>query len=136
MKQTRLFGLAALALGALTFFAAPSHAQKPGKAAKHAAKAGHGKFEKLAKELNLTDDQKAKIKPIIENQAKQVKAIREDKSLNPAQQKDKLRSLAKETRPQIEAILTPDQLAKLKALHHHKKDGAKGAAPSTAPAKP
>jgi len=39
----------------------------------------------LSENLNLTDDQKAKLKPILEEQAQQMKAVRDDTSLSEAE---------------------------------------------------
>ena len=42
------------------------------------------RLKMLTEKLNLTEDQQAKLKPIIEDQSKQMKAIHDDTSLAPA----------------------------------------------------
>src|SRR5215467_6645923 len=45
------------------------------------------KLEKLSNELNLTDDQKAQLKPVLQGEAKQLKSVHDDASLS-ADQKE------------------------------------------------
>lgn len=78
----------------------------------------------LAKQLNLTDDQKTKLQPIFENEASQMRAVRDDTSLNPDQRRAKMKQIRESTRPQIDAVLTPEQQQKFQQLqeqrrHHH-----------------
>ncbi len=73
------------------------------------------RLQHMAQYLNLTDDQKAKIQPILQNEAEQLKAIRSDTSLTADQRHAKVQEIRKASRAQIEPILTPDQVAKLKA---------------------
>ena len=73
-------------------------------------------LQMLSEKLNLTDDQKAKIKPILEGQAQQMKAIHEDTSLSEDQKKAKKKALHDSLREQINAVLTPEQQAKFKQM--------------------
>jgi periplasmic protein CpxP/Spy len=78
------------------------------------------RLEWLSKELNLTEEQKAKVKPILEDQEKQMHAIHEDNSLSQEQRHEKMMQLHETTHSQINAILTPDQqkkFAELKEQH-------------------
>lgn len=63
-------------------------------------------------EIGLTADQKAKLKPVVLEQRKQVKAVREDATLNDAARQEKLRPINQEANRQFKAILTPEQWAK------------------------
>ena len=95
----------------------PQTAAKTGKG-KRGDKAGRGM--KLMQELNLTDAQKAQLKPIMQDQKAQMKALKEDTTLTPEAKKAKFKALRAESEAKIDAILTPDQqkkLADLKAQH-------------------
>jgi protein CpxP len=66
--------------------------------------------------LNLTDDQKAKLRPIIADENQQMEALRNDNSINQAQKIDKANQIRAQASPKIKAILTPEQLQKLAQL--------------------
>lgn len=70
-------------------------------------------MKKLAAALNLTADQKAKVKAIREDAKTQIKAVRDDKTLSQDQAKAKVMDIHKASMAQIKQILTPDQLQKL-----------------------
>jgi Spy/CpxP family protein refolding chaperone len=70
----------------------------------------------LSEKLNLTDDQKAKLKPILEDQAQQMKAVRDDTSLSQEQRKAKKKALHESFHDQINGVLTPEQQAKWKQM--------------------
>ena len=59
--------------------------------------------------LNLTPDQKDKIKSIREDAKKQKQDIEKDKNLPPDQQTRQIKDITKQTRAQVFAILTPEQ---------------------------
>ena len=75
-------------------------------------------LQMLSEKLNLTEDQKAKLKPILEDQAEQLKSIRNDTSLTPEQKIAKKKAIHETTHDQINAVLTPDQQAKFKEMKH------------------
>ena len=63
--------------------------------------------------LNLTDDQKAKLRPIIADETQQMDAVRNDPSLTPDQKVEKINQIRQTASPKIKAILKPEQLQKL-----------------------
>lgn len=69
-------------------------------------------LDRLTKQLNLTGDQQTKLKPIIEEEEKQMDAVRKDNTLSAQARRDKITQIRLMTKPQIEAILTPDQQKK------------------------
>ena len=75
-----------------------------------------GRLKMLTEKLNLTEDQQTKLKPIIEDQAKQMKALHDDTSLAPADKQTKMKELHESSVEKINAILTPDQQAKWKQM--------------------
>ena len=97
-----------------------------------------GQLERLSKELNLTDDQKAKVKPILEEQTKQMHATQEDSSLTQEQKHDKMKQIHETTNLQISDILTPEQQKKFAALKDQQKEHREGSkeSPSEQPKQP
>lgn len=63
----------------------------------------------LADRLNLTADQQAKIKPILEDSRSQMMKIRQDDSLSPEDKRAKGRELREATNRKIREVLTDDQ---------------------------
>lgn len=63
-------------------------------------------------EIGLTADQKAKLKPVVLEQRKQARAVRQDATLNDAAKQEKLRPINREANRQFKAILTPEQWSK------------------------
>ena len=86
----------------------------------------HDRLEWLSKELNLSDEQKEKLKPILQDEAKQMRTVHEDSSLTPDQKRDKIRQIRKTFRPQIQAVLTPEQQEKFKNLREEAREKRQG----------
>ena len=76
-------------------------------------------LDHLAKMLNLTDDQKAKVKPILEDVGTQAQSIRQDTSLSPPDRMAKMRDLHEKAMTQVRGILTPEQQTKLDQMQNH-----------------
>jgi Spy/CpxP family protein refolding chaperone len=104
--------------------------------AKH-AKAGGGKksssradaeLADLSTNLNLTDEQKAKIKPLLEDEHTKIHAAREAKTGSADDQKAKTKVIRDDANTQIRAVLTPEQQTKFDGISKkgHKKAGSQG----------
>ncbi len=63
----------------------------------------------LTKKLKLSDDQQTKLKPILEDQRKQMDQIREDSSLSRQDRFSKMRDLRQSSDAQIKTVLDEDQ---------------------------
>ena len=74
------------------------------------------KLEAISQQLNLTPEQKAKVLPILREEAPKVQAIKNDNSLSKIQKVQKLRAIHQQTDPQMKAILSPEQYQKLQAI--------------------
>ncbi len=74
------------------------------------------RLKMLTEKLNLTEDQQAKLKPIIEDQSKQMKTLHDDTSLAPADKQAKMKELHESSIEKMNAILTPDQQTKWKQM--------------------
>ena len=83
-------------------------------------------LQMLSEKLNLTDDQKAKLKPILQDQMQQMKAVHEDSSLSREQKRDKLKSIHQSLSDQINAVLTPEQQTKFKQMRQEQMEKHKG----------
>ena len=70
----------------------------------------------LAKWLQLTDEQKAKIKSIVSNAREQARKVRSDTTLTPEQKRKQLLELRPSTRQEISSVLTPEQREKMRKL--------------------
>ena len=62
--------------------------------------------------LNLTDEQRAKIKPLFEDRAAQLKAVYSDKAVSKQEKQNKVQAIRSATEEKIEPLLTPDQMEK------------------------
>ena len=74
------------------------------------------KVEAIAQQLNLTPEQKAKILPILRQEAPKVEAIKNDNSLSKMQKVQQIRTIHQQTDPQMKAILSPEQYQKLQGI--------------------
>lgn len=63
----------------------------------------------LTTRLSLSDDQKAKIAPIIADRQEKMRAVMNDTSSRPRQRMRQAKGIREESDKQINAILTPDQ---------------------------
>ena len=127
MKSTKTMILATLAVGSLLAFSPTLRADdtnmpptKPPAGAppggpRGGMRGGPG-LDQLAAALNLTDDQKAKVKPILEARDKKIKDLREDTSLSPEDRRTKMQSIREETMDQMKAVLTPEQFEKYQKM--------------------
>jgi Spy/CpxP family protein refolding chaperone len=68
----------------------------------------------LETQLNLTDDQIAQVKTILRTEEDKARSVKTNTDLSPDEKRDQTEALRKETRQQINAILTPDQRQRLR----------------------
>lgn len=93
-----------------------------------------GQERSLADELQLTPDQKQKIAAIVDDENKQIAAVRDDTSLTMDQKIQKARAIRQAGAPKIKAVLTPEQLQKLSAIQDRARQQQQNT--PTAPQKP
>ncbi len=91
----------------------------------------------LSKKLSLSDEQKAKLTPILEDQRKQMEAVHNDSSLSREDRFGKMQELRKSSDDQIKAILNPDQQKNFDKMREEQRDrmknwrkGGEGAPPA------
>jgi periplasmic protein CpxP/Spy len=73
---------------------------------------------KLSKKLNLSSDQTAKLEPILAGRDQKIAALISDTTISPMIMKKQMHAIHQQTREQLAAVLTPDQLQQLKSRHH------------------
>jgi protein CpxP len=76
-------------------------------------------LDHLSRFLNLTDDQKAKVLPILQSESTAMQGLHQDTSLSPQDRHTKMRSIHENTMSQIRPVLTADQQAKLDSMKQH-----------------
>jgi Spy/CpxP family protein refolding chaperone len=74
------------------------------------------KLQAISQQLNLTPEQKAKVLPILADEAPKIQAIKNDNSLSKIQKIQRLKAVHQQTDPQMKAILSPEQYQKLQAI--------------------
>jgi Spy/CpxP family protein refolding chaperone len=110
-KLISLTTAAALSLAGLVYL----QAKEPGEHGPHDGPGGphhmmmENPLEHLSKDLNLTDDQKAKVQPIIDQTKPQLAAIHKEAM-------EKMHALMESAGAQIRPLLTPEQQTKYDAM--------------------
>ena len=77
------------------------------------------KLAMLAKQLNLTPEQKMKLMPILQAEAPKMEAIKSNTSLTGMQKMEQVRALHEQTAPQVQQILSPQQYQQLQQIRQH-----------------
>ncbi len=81
--------------------------------------------QRLGQKLNLSDDQKTQIRPIIADRQQKMEALRSDTSLRRGQKARQMKSIMKDSDNKINAILTPDQQKQYAELKQQMKERVK-----------
>ena len=79
----------------------------------------------LSKKLNLSDDQQAKLKPIFEEQHKQMEQIHNDSSLSREDRFSKMQALRQSSDTQIKSVLTEEQQKSFDKMRAEQQDRMK-----------
>ncbi len=74
------------------------------------------RLQQISEELKLTDEQKEKLKPVLQEQAKKARELRADKDLSKEDRQAKVKELREGMNTKLKAILTPEQLEQWKKL--------------------
>lgn len=78
--------------------------------------------QRLGEKLNLSEDQKAQIKPIIADRQQKMQALRSDTSLRRGQKARQMKGIFEDSDKKIKAILTPDQQKQYADLEQQMKE--------------
>ena len=74
------------------------------------------KLAQISSELNLTDAQKAQLKPILQSEVQQLQAVKNDSSMSPDQKQAKVSEIRQSYKSQMSGILTPEQQKKWESM--------------------
>ena len=110
--MNKIFTLAVPAVCLILLITAPA---VPGQTAEKLANA-----EAVAKQLNLTPQQEAKVLPILKEEGPKVEQIKNNPSLSGIQKMKELRAIHSQTAPQLQQILSPEQYQKLQAIREQR----------------
>ncbi len=84
------------------------------------------RLERMQKDLDLTDDQVAKIKPILEDMQKQMEALRESSSGDREKSMEAMKKLMDSEEEKISALLTDEQKTKLAEMKKEREKNRPG----------
>jgi Spy/CpxP family protein refolding chaperone len=117
MKLTKTLALAALVAGGLlagTALQAQNSTNNTPPANTHFIPPGihRPNAEMIAKNLGLTDDQKAKVQAALEDQQQKMMGLRSDTSVAPQDKPAKAKEIREAFTAKMKEILTPDQFEK------------------------
>jgi len=70
------------------------------------------RLEQLDKQLQLTADQKTKLKTYFEGERKKMQDMRADTSLTREQRQEKMRAVREDLNKEMKSVLTPEQFTK------------------------
>jgi len=101
--------------------ASPDQSQTDSTGNMHRDRVGE-RLEWLGQQLNLTEDQKKQLKPILAGEFKQMRAVGDDASLTQDQKREKMKQIHEASRPQVQAILTPEQQQKFAQMKEEAKE--------------
>jgi Spy/CpxP family protein refolding chaperone len=90
-----------------------------------AAPQPRSQLQNMVDKLNLTADQKVKADPILDADAKQVRALRDDTSLSPEDRSKKTAEIRAQSDVKLKPILTDEQWKKLQQLREERKTQGK-----------
>lgn len=76
-------------------------------------------FDRMAEDLNLTADQKPKVKTIMDAQMQKMRDLHQDNSLSRDDKHAKMKAIHEDTATQLKAVLTADQFAKWQKMSQH-----------------
>ncbi len=79
----------------------------------------------LTKKLKLSDEQQTKLKPILEDQHKQMDQLREDSSLSRQDKFSKMQEIRQNSDTQIKSVLNEDQQKNFDKMHAEQQDRMK-----------
>ncbi|HVU08145.1 MAG TPA: hypothetical protein VHG89_06345 [Verrucomicrobiae bacterium] len=120
MKANRITLITALAVGGLLALGTALHADDstntpPAAPTPKSNSGGHVRgpnIDQIAKRLDLTDDQKPKVKTILDERNDKMRAVMQDKDASRDDKMAKMKTIREDTDTKMKAVLTADQFAK------------------------
>lgn len=95
-------------------------------------------FDQISQQLDLTEDQKPKVKAVLDDQQQKMRDLRTDTSLSQQDRRTKMQGIRADATAKLKDILTPDQFAKYQKMMPGRRPGGQGGGtpPTTPPATP
>ena len=103
-------------LGSIAVAADPKPERRPPGAGAPGEGGGRERMQQIAEELKLSDNQKAEVRSIMQEQGEKMRELREDKDLGQEQKLAKFREWREATGKKINAVLEPEQQKKWAGL--------------------
>jgi len=126
--MSKLSLIAAMALGGLVACSTLATAQDAPKDGKKGGKRGfptiEQQMERYTDQLTLTDEQKPKVKTVLEAQQKKMQELRNDSNLDQDARREKMQTIRKDTDTKMKGILTEEQFKKYQEMNQRR--GKKG----------
>ena len=143
MKSTKTLFLTALAVGSLLAFGTvanagdttnnPPSAPPAGGPPGGPGMRGQAGFDRMAEQLNLTEDQKPKVQSIMKAQMDKMRGLRQDTSLTPEDRKAKMKAIREDSAAQMKAVLTAEQFQKWQDMQSKMRNRRNGPPPAGTP---
>ncbi len=121
--MNRVSLIAAMVLGGLVACSTLANAQDAPK--KKGRFSVEQQMERYTTELNLTDEQKPKVKAVLEESNKKMREIFSDQSMDREQRMEKMRPIREEQNKKMKKILTEEQYKKYEDMAQKMKQGRK-----------
>ncbi|HEU4417003.1 MAG TPA: hypothetical protein VFT65_19605 [Candidatus Angelobacter sp.] len=129
MKQIRTLMMLGACLFALAAFAQqnpPANDTDHSHMGNHQMPSVDDHMKQLTARLNLTADQQAKVRPILEESLPQMQSLMKDESLSKEDRHAKMQAIHESMKAKMAEILNDDQKKKLAAMMSEHEQGAKG----------
>ncbi len=130
LKRNLIWTLGAAIILGFSLASAPAKAQQSGgqEAQGQAGPRAGGRMnpeeqlQRLAKDLNLTDDQKGQIKPILEERHDKMQKLFSDESLSQGDRRSKMREIFEASNKKIRDVLNDDQKKKFDEMQARRRE--------------
>lgn len=80
-------------------------------------------LERMTRELGLSTDQQAQIRPLLVDRQQKMMAVFQNQSLSQDERRQQMRSIGEASRAGIKALLTDDQKQKFEQMRQHRGHG-------------
>jgi Spy/CpxP family protein refolding chaperone len=106
----------------------PTNPPDEGAPPSSSGRAGRGgnvenRLEMMSKQLNLTDAQKEKIRPLLKHEMERMREIRNNTSLSQAEARQRMATVRRNTREHIAEVLTPEQKKQWREMQQERRGG-------------
>jgi Spy/CpxP family protein refolding chaperone len=78
------------------------------------------RLQHMTRQLNLTDEQQQKIKPILEQEQQQMQALHQDTSMSQEDRAGKMQQVRQGTNDQIKSVLNAEQQQKFEQMQNRR----------------